>query len=431
MNGCRAASGWAGFRGRVKALVLDRAGGVAVIFGLTLVPLAFAVGAGLDYSRASDARTRLQAASDAAALSVVTSGSLSMTAAQARSNAIDLFNGSASMAKFATNVGVTVTVVDLPAGRQVKVAFTADVPTTISRIAGFSTIPVAGTSTSASAPPVYVDFHMLLDNTPSMGVGATTADINTMVANTSDQCAFACHDLSAGGNDYYAKAKKLGVQMRIDVVRTATQQLMDTAAATSVVPGQFRASVHTFGTVCGSGLNLVSPLTSNLAGVKISANAVDLMATPSQNYNNDQCTDYDGTLASINQFIGTPGDGSTALTPQKVVFFVADGVADAYYPSTCSKATTNGRCQEPINLAGCQTLKARGVKVAVLYTTYLPLPTNGWYMTWINPFANSISPQMQSCASPGLFFEVTPSQGISDAMAAMFQTYLAQSRIST
>jgi len=42
------------------------------------------------------------------------------------------------------------------------------------------------------------------------------------VANTPDQCAFACHDLSASPNDYYGLAKKLGVQMRIDVMRQAT-----------------------------------------------------------------------------------------------------------------------------------------------------------------------------------------------------------------
>ena len=47
-------------------------------------------------------------------------------------------------------------------------------------------------------------------------------------------------------------AKKLGVQMRIDVVRTATQQLMDTAAATQIVSSQFRAAVYTFGTTCTS-----------------------------------------------------------------------------------------------------------------------------------------------------------------------------------
>ena len=37
---------------------------------------------------------------------------------------------------------------------------------------------------------------------------------------------------------------------------------------------------------------------------------------------------------------------------------------------------------------------------------------------------------MQSCASPGLFFEVWPTQGISEAMNTLFQKAVADARIS-
>jgi hypothetical protein len=37
---------------------------------------------------------------------------------------------------------------------------------------------------------------------------------------------------------------------------------------------------------------------------------------------------------------------------------------------------------------------------------------------------------MQSCASPGLYFEVSPTQGISEAMSALFQKAVADARIS-
>jgi hypothetical protein len=75
-------------------------------------------------------------------------------------------------------------------------------------------------------------------------------------------------------------------------------------------------------------------------------------------------------------------------------------------------------------------LKDRGVLIAVLYTTYLPLPTNSWYNTCIKPFSSQISPAMQSCASPGLFFEVSPTQGISDAMTALFQNAVMTARLT-
>ena len=60
----------------------------------------------------------------------------------------------------------------------------------------------------------------------------------------------------------------------------------------------------------------------------------------------------------------------------------------------------------------------------MIYTTYLPLPTNSWYntyiSTYISPFQAEIGPTLQSCASPGLFFEVSTDQDISAAMTKLF-----------
>src|SRR6185295_16347823 len=46
----------------------NASGGIAVIFGLALIPMALATGAAVDYSRASATRTELQKALDAALL---------------------------------------------------------------------------------------------------------------------------------------------------------------------------------------------------------------------------------------------------------------------------------------------------------------------------------------------------------------------------
>src|SRR3546814_12999339 len=89
-----------------------------------------------------------------------------------------------------------------------------------------------------------------------------------MVNNTSDKCAFACHDLS-NKNSYYKKAKSLGVTMRIDVVRTATQSLMDTSKNTAAVADQFRVAIYSFGaSATNIGLTTIAPLTSNLSTAK-------------------------------------------------------------------------------------------------------------------------------------------------------------------
>lgn len=73
-----------------RALFHDRRGGVAVIFGLALVPLAGLMGAALDYSRAANARTTAQASVDGA---VIAASVVSMNDASREDEARRMFLG--------------------------------------------------------------------------------------------------------------------------------------------------------------------------------------------------------------------------------------------------------------------------------------------------------------------------------------------------
>jgi Flp pilus assembly protein TadG len=421
-------------------------------FALALVPIMGAVGAAVDYSRASNIRTQLHAAADAAAVGAVAKSSPAMAAAATmtqdgpiaagETDALKIFNSQVTgKSSLYSNLSVTAVVKKTSANVTSTVQFTANVPTLILGVFSKGTISISGESKAANGLSAYIDFYLLLDNTPSMGVAATPADINTMVNNTPDQCAFACHDL-ADPNNYYNKAKKLGVQLRIDVVRQATQKLMDAATASTTVSGQFRAAIYTFGSSARNpGLTRIQSLTSNLSKAKSAAAAIDLMTVPYHNYASDTDTDFGDILTSMNKAITTPGSGTASTSPQKYLFFVSDGLADRALGSPkCSQPTsiqidpqtgkTYTRCQEPLDPSFCTTMKNRGVKIAVLYTTYLPLPTSEWYNTWIAPFASKIATNMEKCASPGLYFEVSPSQGIFEAMHALFQKSVAQARLT-
>jgi hypothetical protein len=169
------------------------------------------------------------------------------------------------------------------------------------------------------------------------------------------------------------------------------------------------------------------------------------MSVAGQNdmYTADKDTPFSTIFPAINTAIASPGAG-TSSAPLKYLFFVSDGVADESNAS-CLKTMSNRnwgniapRCQSPINPALCTTLKNRGVKIAVLYTTYQP-PTDNWYNDWIAPFNvgpwgpspnSEIAINMKSCASPGFYFEVSPTQGISEAMTALFQKAVADARIA-
>jgi hypothetical protein len=424
-----------------RKFLASRSGSYAMMLSIMALPLIGSIGIAVDYAEALRIRSLLNGAADAAALGAVSRGSptyknggvfdADWTEQDAKEDALNLFRayimgkGGFTLdelsASFSQTGSEIVAVVD----------FKAHVPMNFMRLVGEDSLPVDGSVRASIQTAPYIDFYMLLDNSPSMGVAATPGDVATMVANTSDSCAFACHDLS-NPNNYYKLAKKLNVTMRIDVVRQATEQLFVKAEEVRVHSDQFRMGLYTFGKdATALGLKELTSPTSNMSKAKAKANQVDLMTIPKQNYDNDQQTNFDKTFASLNEKIDNPGSGKDAANRQKVVFFVSDGVGDSYKPSTCTKKTTGGRCQEPIDLKVCDQLKARGIRIAALYTTYLPLPTNGWYKTWIAPFSNEIGTKMSQCASPGLYFEVSPTEGISEAMEALFMKVINSPRITS
>lgn len=436
--------------GKPRVFWRDTRGNVAVIFAIACIPLISAVGCAVDYSRATQVRSKLQAAADAASVgslakkspAFVAAGSMTSdgTISVGVTDATNIFNGNiANLTGFTLN-SVTPVVQKTGSTLTSTVTFSATVQTMFLGVVGYKALTLTGSSTATMTMPLYIDFYLLLDNSPSMGVAATPADVNTMTSNTSDQCAFACHDYN-DSNNYYNLAKSLGVTTRIDVLRTATQNLMDTAAATETYANQFRMAIYDFGASSKTiGLRSLFSLSSSLTSAKTAAGNIDLMGVYGNNdqYTADQDTQFSTVFPQINSAISSPGSG-TPSSPMKYLFFVSDGVADEYNTGCSQPTTSSGRCQSPINPALCTTLKNRGIKIAVLYTTYLQLPTNWWYMNWIDPFNqgpfgpspnSQIAQNMQSCASSGLYFEVSPTQGISAAMNALFKKAVAEARLS-
>src|ERR1700722_17675569 len=395
-----------------RRLLHDQSATVAATFALSMIPAIYLLGVGVDYSRSAQRRQQLNAIADAAALAAVTPAMMAQGDAQAIAAAQNMFNTQAlaisGVAYDPNNLSVTVT--DAGLSRTVAVSYTAASQNMFASIIGQPTIAISGMSQSTTMVPPNIDFYLLLDNSPSMAVAATTAGINTMVANTPDKCAFACHESDTSPNDYYGLARKLGVTLRIDNLRTAVQNLMTTAQSTeNSIKATYRMAIYTF----NYGFDTVATLTSNLTYAKTQAGNISIYEVPKQNWNNDTITNYDNAMTNINGLMPNPGTGAVNDKPQEVLFFVTDGVEDE---------TVNGKRQQSLMDPGwCTIIKNRGIRIAVLYTTYLPLPTNAWYNTYIAPFQAQIGPTLQSCASPGLYFEVNTNDDISAAMSALFQ----------
>jgi hypothetical protein len=427
-------------RDHIKAIGRDRSGNFGMILALLMAPIALAMGTAIDYGYAMSVRTEMQSAADIAAVQALSEQSAGVIAALteslsgelklAETDAGHLFEANLQKKTKDYLKSKEINIVRTGNTFVSTVSFKATVPTSFLGMFGVRKIEIAGVAKGQYVPATYIDFHLMLDNSPSMGLGATTADIDKMEANTPDKCAFACH-IEGSTTDYYSLAKKLGVTLRVQLVSQAAQKMMDTAKKSRRYSNQYRMAVYSMGAKATKvELTNVAALSDDLDKVKTQTQAIDLMSIPYQGYDNDQQTDFEKMLQELRKIMDKGGSGLNNLDRQKVMFFVSDGVNDSYKPSGCLKKLTSNRCQAPLDFKVCDQIKKNGVQIAVLYTTYLSIENNSWYRSWIKPFRSEIGTQMKSCASEGLFFEVSPSQGIDQAMNALFLKVINMPRLT-
>jgi Flp pilus assembly protein TadG len=395
----------------LQRLVRDQDGSLTPMFALTLVPILGLVGITVDYTQSAARKAMLDTVADAASLAAVTPAMLASTDQTSIDTATTVFNSQASRVKGVGPISLSVTTSDSGLTRTVTVSYQTTSSALFGGYTGRSSLPLSGSSQASATVPPNIDFYLLLDNSPSMAIAATTAGINTMVNNTPDQCAFGCHESDTAPNDYYGLARSLGVTLRMDLLTQAVQNLMGTAQSTATSNNAtYRAGIYTF----NIGFNTVTPLTSALSTARAQAANIHLYEVPYQNWSNDAITNYTDAMTQINTIMPNPGGGTRTAgdTPQEVLFIVTDGVED--------QMVNGSRVQSLMSNSYCTTIKNRGIRIAVLYTTYLPLPTNSWYNSYIKPFQTQIGPTLQSCASPGLYFQVSTDQDISNALAQLF-----------
>ncbi len=452
----------------------DRKANVAVITALTMVPIIFLLGMTLDFTQALRKKEQLDAAADAAAIAAVRPAMLMQTDSVAAATATAIFNSTAkSFSGLAAIPTPTITVTDVGLQRTVSVSYNAaslnNFPKVLQNNASW---PINGSATAQAASAPNMNWYLLMDDSPSMGIGASLADINNLISNTapakqtalsSQNCGFACHETNiahdGGTKDNLAIAQANNITLRIDLVKNALNQLLTTwtNCPQSGVSGgvmqcmsalnntTYKAALYTFDV----GLNTLQTLTTpTTAGTQV--NNIALMpvlyqncifsgcsSTSTTNPNTDYGTNIAGALTSLNGIMPAPGLGSNAAgdTPQEVVFLVTDGVEDKI-SSTCPNATlaSHNRCQQPLDTTMCTTIKNRGIKIAILYTEYLQLInmgpsqniTDSWYMSWVDtydeptPKTGTIALNLQACASPGFYSSVATGSDITGALTNLF-----------
>ena len=158
-------------------LLGNRRGNVSMMYALVAPILVFAGGAAVDYGRAAQIHTKLNAAADAAALAALTPAMLQQTTDVAKAAAEHMFNGLTEnlpgLTAHATQVTVTVTAGATTLTRNVSVSYSSSVDTIFAQVLHTPTLPVSGVSEASAQAPPNIDFYVLLDNSPSMALPST------------------------------------------------------------------------------------------------------------------------------------------------------------------------------------------------------------------------------------------------------------------
>lgn len=408
----------------------DRCGNFAATTALLMFPATVMVGMSVDIWYAYEAKTKLDQVADSAALAAINTQSQAyinstngLGKAYWDKEARDFFEGNRQVVdpRLLVSVSADVERRDLTITSLVK--YQMAYPTIFMKMIGVTSIPVSGEAKAEFNVGEYYNVNVLVDNSPSMGIGASQADVDKMQAKMG--CAFACHDLSNQMNNL-PKATALGVKLRIDVVGSALRKLADMVSNSVAQKGLYKLSLYSLGAraddAVANPLSRLQDMTQDMDAFKTAAQDIKLMIMPRYDYNKYAVGYINKSVQLLNDQIPSSGTGTGVNSPRQVLLLVTDGVEDLLTTgSQCFGTFQYGRCVQYINVNECQRLKNRGVVVAVLHTTYLPITTNDNYNSWVRAIAPKVGPALQACASPNLYEHVDMNSDISAGLNELFK----------
>jgi Flp pilus assembly protein TadG len=245
------------------------------------------------------------------------------------------------------------------------------------------------------------------------------------------------------------------IQLRLDAVGMAVNQLLALANSKQIVANQFRVGLYPF--IEDADTNY-APLTNSLTGATITNAANNLAQELDTNTNStlgSGGTHIDVALNTINKQmnngVGNVGSGSSSTNTLPYVFLVTDGAQDPQMKgvpfgnwSGSNHAVTLGDASNTFPTI-CTTLKNRGIMISVLNVPYQPInPVNSSFANDEDDYANwningppgpGIKASLQACASPpdaggSYYYEGNTPAEINASLQAMFNHSLKIAHIT-
>ncbi len=449
---------------RLKSVIADRRGNVAISAAICAVPMILAVGASLDYTRAYNVQSKMQADLDAALVAAIKQIE-TYDEKKLEQKVTDWFEAQADKSDSSYDLtGVTID----QTNHTITATAKGTVPTTIMTIANIRSVPVGVTSAIKGPATSYVDVHIVIDKSASMLLAATPADQAMLRGDANLKCEFACHSTAdpvkkntTGATlspTYYDYIKALGVKLRSDVALDAVEEVLDMVDEADEDHKRIRVSLYSLGDDVSE--VLAPTYLTSAARKKLSDDDSGLTSVSSK-----EATYFDTSLTTLASKIGTGGDGSSASSPMKLVLLLTDGVQSERNwvlqdkkLTTLRSPTSLGNLRKvvtPLNPDWCISVQQKTATIAVLYTEYLAIPADWgynatlaqnmagsrwdsvWGGTLHSGVGGSISRQdyipiaLQDCASsPDLFISAASEDEITEGLSTLFSQYLTSVRLT-
>ncbi len=407
---------------RIIAFAAKCDGAVAVVFALALPVVLIAAGLAIDTARANSEQEKIQQIADSVALQAARDNlyrfqedasfardqdvNQSDVADSAKSNFIKMAEArGVDVSKLKT----TVSVVSLPGGgSRATVEFNHSVGNYFGGLLGKNFSQVVGRAFAEVAEST-LELHIALDVSDSMGLGADEADQQALYAHTS--CQFACHDREAMAESTLETARRLGIPLRLDVLKSATGALLDDAQAN--YGGSIRAAAYAFHHTA----RVLEGPTSDFDRIKAAIAPLEIGENlPRLNEPNQPGDTVPSHIMELLAHeLGSQGNGSAA-SPKKLIVLVTDGTRSSRSPYLVTNTWDPDVCRE---------LKTAGIEVAVVYTVYdyVNKDTDVSYLSAVAPIADQIESNLRACASPGLFASGDSPDEIHDAFQRVWANY--------
>jgi hypothetical protein len=435
----------------LSAFIRNDKGTLATAFALLSIPLSLSIALMIDYTSTLRGRDALRNTADTAALAGANAAgailsramfnddatrSAAATAADTAAKTVFASNGSMSgipapvptVAMTAATSQITVTVDYSYASKSAFSHFFTSTGTQIS-----------GQATAIYSFPPYIDIHVLLDTSGSMGLGATRTSQIQMRNDPSLGCIFGCHVQNSSA---YTVAKAKGYKMRIDVLRDSLTRMIDTAISQSAVQATptVRIGLYNF----SNEYSKIADASYELSTIKTKAQAITLSSSGGG-------TDFYNAMAKLNTDITRVGDGSGSSQPRVFVFIITDGVEDGAEAYKTGGGSWSWKWDpdnpmpkvadwgvRPVPKSYCQAFKSRGITVSALYTTYVtfdPAISDPWDTGRENNLNNNVIPNipnaLRDCSSgTGNFFQADKPEDIDNAIQLMFSNATAPLRLA-